>query len=227
MKNFDLKTITDNAFAQLVNFNISKNLISEETTKRDSGLVGAFSNFAFIAVNLDINSNDKNIRKSEKAKRDSILSKVENQFSLSYKEVVASFMNKFNNTHRHNLVIADSGEANNIEFILEIFEEEELKTWNSFRNYQREIVEAKKSKAGQDYYNECMQSKKLDKLCYPSGHTSNLSPQAKVIEEALHKAILKIDVMNAKIEKEKQKEAEQAEKENKKQAKPKQLAMVA
>jgi hypothetical protein len=217
MKNFNFEDATETVYSQLEIYDTKKQVIKTATSERDNGLVGAFSYIAWVAINLDITSKDKAARKEAKTKQASFLAKIENKFSVSYREVAQSFMNKFNKTYRQDLVLTDSGEYNTIEFILEIFEEDKLKKWDSFRNYQNEVIEEQLDTEASNVYSQLLNT--FDKSKY--------SDEIEVFETDLKKLILKLQKVRAKKKEDILKEAAQVEKENKKQASAKQLDMVA
>jgi predicted transglutaminase-like protease len=217
MENFNLKNASETVFSQWSNYEKNKKAIKDATVERDSGLIGAFSHLAYIGTNLDLTSKDNAIRKEAKTEQAHILAKIEDKFSVSSREVAQSFMNKFNKTYRKSLVLADGGEHNTVEFILEIFVEENLKSWDSFRNYQNVVVEEKLDSEASQVFDEILIT--FDK--------SDYSDEIEVFETDLKKLMLKLQKMKAKKQADLIKEAEQAVEETKKQAKPKELAMVA
>lgn len=219
MTTFNLKTVSSAIYAGLNTWTNNKQVIKKATGDRDMGLLDGMSNLAWLGVNLDIKSKDADIRRDAKTKLAHVLSKIEDKFSTSSREVASSFIGKFNQTYRAALM-ADGEEHNTLEFVLEIFAEENLKSWDSFRNYQNVIVEEKLSKAADSVYNHLWIT--LDNSSFASD-----DEELAVLEDAFKKALLKVDKMKAKKIAELEQEAEAARKETKKQAKAKEIALVA
>lgn len=216
MTTFNLKTVSTAIYAGLNTWTNSKQVIKKATGERDTGLLDGMSNLAWLGVNLDIKSKDADIRRDAKTKLAHVLAKIEDKFSTSSREVASSFIGKFNQTYRDAFMV-DGEERNTLEFVLEIFAEENLKSWDSFRNYQNVIVEEKLADDAKAVFEACME--------IVSGYGEE--EESAVVGNALFKSLVVVGKMKAKKIAELEQEAETARKETKKQAKAKEIALVA